>query len=116
MSSQRAIWELALLFSFTILLSRGCIHDMAVDAVTVLLLGCNCSSSAWILYSSFQGTPCAGRYHSITNIEGLLAVGPDMAKVLAVVALRKASLISVNSTLMIIWLYVAAILVYLAVT
>jgi hypothetical protein len=45
-----------------------------------------------------------------------LAVGSDMAKVLAVEALRKAGMRSVNSTFMIIWLYVAAILVYLAVT
>jgi hypothetical protein len=47
---------------------------------------------------------------------GLLAVGPAMAKVLAVVALRKARLRSVNSTVMIILLFVPAILVYLAVT
>jgi hypothetical protein len=35
------------------------------------------------------------------TLRGLLAFGPDMAKILAVVALHKASL---KSTLMIIWL------------
>jgi hypothetical protein len=43
----------------------------------------------------FQGIICAGNYHRTTNIGELLAVGPNMTKVLTVVALRKASLISV---------------------
>jgi hypothetical protein len=50
-----------------------------------------------MLYLPFQGIPYAGGHHCTENIEGegFLAVGPDMAKVLAVVALHKVSLRSV---------------------
>jgi hypothetical protein len=43
----------------------------------------------------FSGIPYAGGHHCPTNVKRLLAVHPDMAKVLAVVALHKASLNSV---------------------
>jgi hypothetical protein len=49
------------------------------------------------LYSSLQGIAYAGGHHSTKNIQGLPAFGPDMAKVLAVVALHhKARLSSVK--------------------
>jgi hypothetical protein len=44
-SSQGVPWELAFLFSFAVLLSRGCILGMTLDEVS-LLLGRNCSISA----------------------------------------------------------------------
>jgi hypothetical protein len=43
----------------------------------------------------FQGISYEGGHHRTRHIEGLLAVGPDMAEVLTVVAWRKASLSSV---------------------
>jgi hypothetical protein len=48
-----------------------------------------------ILYLSFHGIPDSGGHHRSINSEGLLAVGPKMAKILAVLALRKASMSSV---------------------
>jgi hypothetical protein len=68
---------------------------MTLDEVSLLLLGRNYNSAAQILYSSFQGIPYASGHHRTTNIEGLLAVGPDMAKILTVLALRKAGLNSI---------------------
>jgi hypothetical protein len=41
------------------------------------------------------GIPHTGGNHRTTNIKGMLAVGPGMAKILAFVALRKASLSSI---------------------
>jgi hypothetical protein len=57
--------------------------DLMLDEVPLILLGCKCNCSAGILHSSFQG------------IEEFVEAGPDMAEVVAVVALRKASLSSV---------------------
>jgi hypothetical protein len=77
-----------------LLLSHGCSFDVTLDEVSLLLLVCNFSSSGYILYLSFQGIPYAGGQNRTTYIEGLPAVGPEMAEVLAVVALSKANLSS----------------------
>jgi hypothetical protein len=74
------------LFSFAVLVSLGCFLYTTPDDVSLLLIVCNCSNSAKILYSFFRGrnTPEISR--------GVVAVGPDMTKVLAVVKLHKVSL------------------------
>jgi hypothetical protein len=46
LESQRIPWEPIGLSSFAVLLSCGCILNMMLDEVSLLLLGCNCSSSA----------------------------------------------------------------------
>jgi hypothetical protein len=58
------------LFSFAVLLSRGCNLDMTLDEVSLILLGCICNSSAYILY------PYAGGHQRTTNIEGLTCSWP----------------------------------------
>jgi hypothetical protein len=45
-SSQRNPWELVVVFSFAALLSCGCILDMTLDDVSLLILRCNYNSSA----------------------------------------------------------------------
>jgi hypothetical protein len=57
-----------------------------------LLLGCNCGISAQILHSSFGAFTVQVATTTPQTSRGLLVVGPDMAKFLAVVALSKASL------------------------
>jgi hypothetical protein len=68
---------------------------MTLDEVYFFPLGCSCSSSALFLYLSFQGVPYAGDHHRTTNIRRFACNGLDMAKVFAVVALRKVSLSSI---------------------
>jgi hypothetical protein len=69
---------------------------MMLDEVSLLLLGCNCSSRFYICL--FRAFPVEMATTTQQTLRGLLAVGPDMAKVLVAVALCKASLSSV-------WLY-----------
>jgi hypothetical protein len=82
-------------FSFAVLLSHGCSLDMTLDEVSVLLLGCNYSSSAYICILLFWAFLMLVATTAPQTLRGLLAVGPDIARVLEVVALRKASLSSV---------------------
>jgi hypothetical protein len=84
------------LFSFAVLLSHGCSLGMTLDEFYLLLLVCNYRSSTYILYSSFRGISYAVGTTALQISEGLLTVGPDVARFLVVVvALCKASLSSV---------------------
>jgi hypothetical protein len=65
---------------------------MMLDEISLLLLECYCSSSALILLKVFPAQVATVEPQASS---GLLATGSDMAKVLAVVALRKASSSSV---------------------
>jgi hypothetical protein len=82
-------------FSFSIRLSHGCNLDMTPDEVSLILLVCNCSSSASILHCLLMAFHTRVATTVPQTSRGLLAVGPDMAKNLAVAALRVASLSSV---------------------
>jgi hypothetical protein len=74
-----------------LLLLHGCSLNMTLDEVYLFLLGCNYISSALILCLSFHGILYAGGHQHNKTSKGLLAVGPDMAKVLVVAALHNAT-------------------------
>jgi hypothetical protein len=77
--------------SFAVL-AHGCNLCTTFDKISLLLQRCNCSILTYILYLSFQSTPYAGGHHPPRISRGLLEVVPDMANILAVVTMQKASL------------------------
>jgi hypothetical protein len=83
------------IFSRAVLLSHICSLGMTLDEVSLLLLVCNTSSMALILYLSFQGIPYAGGYNHTMDTEGSACSWPIYGQVFAVLALHKASLSSV---------------------
>jgi hypothetical protein len=80
---------------FALLLSHGCSLGMMLDGVWLLLIGCNAATRHNFCIRLFGAFPMQVATTTTQISRGLLAVRPDMAKVLAVVALRKASLSSV---------------------
>lgn len=77
-----------IVFFFEVLFLRGGGLGMMLEDDSLLLLGCNCR--AWHTFSI-----CLSRrslcHLCTTTSRGLLVVGPDMDKLLAVVTLYKAS-------------------------